>query len=40
MILGKFTVENLFGLMSTSEPHVHVLIGRVILEKFVFAPLT
>lgn len=39
-ILGKFIVENLCGLMDTSEPNVRGLIGGVILEKFVFASLS
>ena len=40
IILGKFIVENLCGLMDTSEPNVRVLIGGVILEKFFFASLS
>lgn len=40
IILGKFIIENLCGLMDTSESNVCVLIGGVTLEKFVFASLS
>lgn len=40
LILGKFIIENLCGLMDTSESNVYVLIGGVVLEKFVFASLS
>ena len=40
IILGKFIIENLCGLMDTSECNVCVLIDGVTLEKFVFACLS
>lgn len=40
MILGEFIVENLFELMDTSKHNVCVVVGRVILEKYVFASQT
>lgn len=40
IIPGKFIIENLCGLMDTSESNVCVLIGGVTFEKFVFASLS
>lgn len=41
MILGEFIVENLFEFMdNSSKRNVHVLIGGVILAKYVFASQT
>ena len=40
IIPGKFIIENLCGLTDTSESNVCVLIGGVVLERFVFASLS